>query len=271
VHGPTCARLGITWQYTQFHLAHDPGGIWRAPDGVVRQTPPEEQWDGIAELTYTSVAERQRWLSSAGVLERDEQNVFGEVVAYMADGDGSRTYVDRVPNRTPNGPLGVSRYHLLLKRQPHASVEEFRARLTGTFAIHAASSPLVLKLRINLFEPFEEVWQSENVENALPPERVHDASVEIAFRSPLELAEFQRSDAYAAATEGQAGYVRQISVFPEREAYAMIQQGRATLLGLRGASIAQTIAEAGAVTNLDDDVLELFAGGAISLPSRAGG
>jgi hypothetical protein len=48
----------------------------------------------------------------------------------------------------------------------------------------------------------------------------------------------------------------------------MIQEGQATLLGRRGASIARTIAEAGAVTNFNDDVMELFAGGALSTPAR---
>jgi hypothetical protein len=43
----------------------------------------------------------------------------------------------------------------------------------------------------------------------------------------------------------------------------MIRNGNPTLLGLRGASIARTIVEAGAVTNFNDDIVELFRGGAI--------
>src|SRR3954447_537185 len=103
VHGPTCARVGITWQYTQFHLGHDEGGIWSAPEGVLRHTPPEEQWDGIAELTFRSQDDLDSWLGNAGVLERDEQNVFGEVVAYTTSEHRSRTYVDRIPTRVANG------------------------------------------------------------------------------------------------------------------------------------------------------------------------
>jgi hypothetical protein len=129
----------------------------------------------------------------------------------------------------------------------------------------------VLKLRLHLFDPFEQVWESENVENMLAPDRVHAAAFEIAFETPLQLAEFQGSEEYAAATADQARFVRQVSVFPEREAYAQVQEGRATLLGLRGASIAQTITEAGAVTNFNDDILELFAGGEIRFPAKAEG
>ena len=54
-------------------------------------------------------------------------------------------------------------------------------------------------------------------------------------------------------------------MFAERESYAMIRAGAATMLGLRGASIARTIVEAGAVTNLNDDILEMFRGGALVL------
>ena len=266
VHGPTCARVGIAWQYTQFHLAHDEGGHWQAPSGVLRTTPPEEQWDGIAELTYRSAEDFSRWLDAAGVLARDEQNVFGEVVAYVTSDRRSRTYVDRIPNRTPNGPLGVSRYHVLLKKRRDVSTEQLREHLTATFASHVAAHPLVLKLRLHLFDPFEGVWESENVENLLAPERIHDAAFEIAFETPFQLAEFQRSEAHAKATADQAAFVRQMSVFAEREAYAMIRGGAATMLGLRGASIARTIVEAGAVTNLNADILEIFSGGALVLP-----
>ena len=99
VHGPTCARVGYTWQYTQFHIGHDEGGFWRVPDGVQRETPPEEQWDGIAELTFRAASDLTSWFESAGVLERDEQNVFGEVVAYMASERRTRTYVDRISTK----------------------------------------------------------------------------------------------------------------------------------------------------------------------------
>jgi hypothetical protein len=263
IHGPTCARLGYTWQYTQFHLGHDEGGFWRAPAGVERHTPPAEQWDGIAELTFRSPDDLAAWLEAAGVLERDEQNVFGEVVAYVSSERRSRTYVDRIPNRTPNGPVGVSRYHVLVKKQPDVSLEAVRGYLTDTFAPNVAGHPLVLKFRLRLLDPFTQVWESENVENTLPPERIHEAAFEIAFETPMQLAEFQQSEAYEAATRDQPRFVLQLSVFPEREAYSMVQEGEATLLGLRGASIARTIVEAGAVTNFNDDIVELFRGGAI--------
>jgi hypothetical protein len=269
VHGPTCARVGFTWQYTQFHVAHDETGIWRVPDGVLQYTPPEEQVEGIAELTFRSTDDQTAWFDAAGVLARDEQNVFGETIAYLVTERRARTYVDRLPNSSPNGPLGASRYHVLLKKRPDVGLEDLRRYLTGTFAPHDAKHPLVLRFRLHLLDPYSQPWDAVDVENSIGAEREVHAAFEITFESRLQLAEFQLSDAYEAAVFEQARFVRQVSVFPEREAYVMVQEGRPTLAGLRSSSVAQTIVEAGAATNLDDDILELFSGGAITFASRA--
>jgi hypothetical protein len=264
VHGPTCVRIGNAWQYTQFHVAHDEGGIWSVPDGVLQHTPPEEQIDGIAELTYRTNDEYLAWMDAAGVLARDEQNVFGETTAYLVTERRARSYVDRVPNRAPNGELGVDRYHVLLKKQPEVSVEQLRRYLTGIFAPHVARDPRVLKFRLFLLDPYAAEWDSENVGHALAAGRIGQAAFEIAFETRLQLAQFQQSEAYEAAVRDQARFVRQVSVFPEREAYSMIQEGRPTLMGLRSPSVARTITEAGAVTNLNDDIVELFAAGSLT-------
>ena len=63
-HGPLCARLPGLWQYKQFHLFHDEGGIWPPPEGVESVTPDDEQIDGIAELTFTSPDNRQAWVDA---------------------------------------------------------------------------------------------------------------------------------------------------------------------------------------------------------------
>ena len=53
VHGPVCARLPGQYQYWQFHVAPNEGGIF--PDNksviIVRD---EDQFSGIAELTSVS-------------------------------------------------------------------------------------------------------------------------------------------------------------------------------------------------------------------------
>jgi hypothetical protein len=58
VHGPVCARLPGQYQYWQFHVAHNDGGYWSLPDDYVNASSDSEQFDGIAELTFKSEADR---------------------------------------------------------------------------------------------------------------------------------------------------------------------------------------------------------------------
>jgi hypothetical protein len=158
---------------------------------------------------------------------------------------------------------------VLLKKRSEASLEDFRSYLSDSFAANVARHPLVLKLRLHLFDPYSQPWDAVNVENALASEREAQAAFEIAFGTRLELAQFQQSGAYEAAVADQARFVRQISVFAEREAYAMVQEGMPTLAGLRSSSVAKTIVEAGAITNFNEDVIAMFSGGAIRPESVA--
>lgn len=260
-HGPLCARLPGLWQYKQFHVAHDPGGIWRVPDGVERRTPADEQLDGIAELTFTSVENRQAWVDAGLPLMLDEQNCFDETIGYLVTGRRSRTYVDEIRNDVPNGPVGVARYHVLLKKRAEASLDELRRHLTEQLAPAVAAHPLVLKFRLHLLDAYDKpAPPAPNVFHEPGPERQIHAAFEIAFETRLELAEFLASPEYEAAIADQARVVRQVSVFPEREAYSLVEDGKATLQGQRSPSVARTIADAGAISNLSDDVYRLMVG-----------
>ncbi len=80
VHGPVCARLPGQYQYWQFHLDRNEGGLWPAIPGVEYSCANESQFDGIAELTFTSEAERNIWFKSAAILMDDEHNIFSKAI-----------------------------------------------------------------------------------------------------------------------------------------------------------------------------------------------
>jgi EthD domain-containing protein len=261
-HGPLCARLPGLFQYKQFHLDHDEGGIWPAPEGVVRATPPDEQLDGIAELTFTSPENRQAWVDAGLPLMIDEQNCFDETIGYLVQERRSRTYYDVIADDVPNGFVGVARYHVLLKKHDAVSFDELREYLTQTFATNAVEHELLLKLRLHLLDEYTKpAPPAPNVFHEPSAERQIHAAFEIAFATRLELHRFLTSDEYAAATEGIGRIVRQMSVFAERAAYSLVEDGAATLMGQRSPSVARTITDAGAVSNLDDDVVALMVGG----------
>jgi hypothetical protein len=261
-HGPLCARLPGLFQYKQFHLDHDEGGIWPPPPGIAAQTPPDEQLDGIAELTFTSDENRQAWVDAGLPLMIDEQNCFDETIGYLVSDRRSKTYVDRIANDIPNGPVGVARYHVLLKRTQDATVDDLRSFLTDQFAPNVVHSELVLKLRLHLLDEYTKpAPPAPNVFHEPGPERQIHAAFEIAFPTRLELSRFLQSPEYQEASRDMARCVRQMSVFAERAAYSLVEDGRATLMGQRSPSVAKTITDAGATSNLNDNVVALMGGG----------
>ena len=83
VHGSVCARLPGQFQYWQFHVGHNVGGMFPAIKGIDFATPDEDQFDGIAELTFKSVEDRQTWFDAAAVLMDDEHNIFSKGIGFM--------------------------------------------------------------------------------------------------------------------------------------------------------------------------------------------
>lgn len=151
VHGPVCARLPGQYQYWQFHLTHNEGGTWPEIAGIDYKCPEEDQFDGIAELTFKIEEDRQTWFTAAAILMDDEHNLFSKAIGYNTSPGNSLTYVDGIENGVPNGKVGVEKFHVMLRKADAVSVDEFRKYLTD-FARAIAESNLVLKFRLHLFE-----------------------------------------------------------------------------------------------------------------------
>jgi len=191
----------------------------------------------------------------------DEQNCFDETIGYLVTDKRSKTYVDGITNDIPNGFVGVARYHLLLKRRWNTSLEDFRSFLTETFAPNVAASKLVIKFRMHQLDEYTKpAPPAPNVFHEPSKERQIHAAVEIAFTTRLELGLFLKSPEYAKATAGMGEFVRQMSIFAEHASYSLVEDGQATLMGQRSPSVAKTITDAGAVSNLNDDVVQLMFG-----------
>jgi peptidoglycan hydrolase-like protein with peptidoglycan-binding domain len=261
VHGPVCARLPGQFQYWQFHVAHNEGGVFPAVEGVNYSTAEEDQFDGIAELTFRSVADRQTWFDAAGILMDDEHNIFSKAIGYVTEQGQSKTYVDGIALGDPNGDAGLIRFHVLLRQAPGVGTAEFRRYMTDTLAANVARSDKVLKFRLHLFEP-PDVSRPDaaGVVHYEPPEKQYQAAFEMAFRNHLEMELFFASPEYAAAVREQARYVKQANPLPERNAYTFVYDGRMTLAGQRGSQTAQLITHLGATNQLRADIHDLVVG-----------
>jgi mannose-6-phosphate isomerase-like protein (cupin superfamily) len=261
VHGPVCARLPGQFQYWQFHVGHNEGNVFPNITGVDLRTAPDDQFDGIAELTFKSEADRQAWFTAAGILMDDEQNIFRKAIGYVTDEGNSKTYVDGIEIGDPNGSLNVLKYHVMVKQAAGVSVADFRRYMRDTFAANVARHANVLKLRLHLLEPPDTSRpDAEGVVHIEPPEKQSQAAFEIAFRDKRDQDRFFASQEYAAAVKDMARYVKQVSPFPERTAYAFVYNGRMTTAGQRGSRTAELIAKLGAKNQLQPDIIQLMVG-----------
>src|SRR5919197_1911541 len=184
VHGPVCARLPGQYQYWQFHVAPNEGGIFPAVKGVDYTSVDEDQFAGIAELTFRSPDDRQTWFQAASVLMADEHNIFSKAIGYVTNPGNSRTYVDRIERGAPNGRLGLEKFNVMVKQADGASVEAFRQYMTGGFAAAVVKSDLVLKFRLHLFEPPDGSRpDAAGVAHSESHDKQYQAAFEIAFKN----------------------------------------------------------------------------------------
>ncbi len=259
VHGPVCARLPGQHQYWQFHLAHNEGGIWPEIEGINYKTEDDDQFDGIAELTFTSPEDRQTWFVASKILMDDEHNLFRKAIGYNTNPGNSITYVDGIENPTPNGVVGVEKFHVMVQKADGIAVDEFRRYLKEIFATQVASSDDVLKFRLHLFEEVDNSRpDAAGVVHFEPPEKQYQAAFQIAFSNRLEMERFFTSEPYKSAVQEQGKYVKQISVFPERTAYTFVYEGKITLVGERSSTVAELITRIGATNQLKEDISVLM-------------
>ncbi|WP_193197567.1 EthD domain-containing protein [Nostoc sp. MG11] len=259
VHGPVCARLPSQHQYWQFHLSQNEGGLWPIIKGIEYICPEEDQFNGIAELTFETEAERNIWFKSAAILMDDEHNVFSKAIGYNTSFGNSKTYIDSIPSGDPNGKLGVIKFHVMVKKSDSVSVETFRRYMTDSFAPAVIQSNSVMKFRLHLFEEVDNSRpDAAGVSHYESPEKQYQAAFEIAFANPLEMETFFASREYANAVQDQAKYVQRLLPFPERTAYTFVYDGKMTLAGQRSSTVAELIANIGATNQLKEDVVCLM-------------
>lgn len=262
VHGPVCARLPGQHQYWQYHVAHNQGGFFPSIQGLNYDLDAEDNFDGIAELTFESAAERQTWFEAAGILMDDERNVFRKAIGYNTSLGNSITYLDKIDDGAPNGEVGVLKFHVMVQKADGISTEAFGQYLKESFAPQVIKSDAVVKFRLHLFEQVDNSRaDAAGVSHYEPVEKQYHAAYEIAFVNHLEREKFFASSEYAAAIKDAAKYIKQIQPFPERTAYTFVYDSKMTLAGERSPKVANLISKIGAANQLKDNIVSLWSGG----------
>ena len=257
VHGPLCARLpGLGW-YVQHHFAreHD-GHLWPLPDGVSAFD--DYVLDGMVEIGFASEGDQARFKKASSILFSDEQNIFDESVAYNLP-HGSKTFLDRFEDPTPNGAIACDLLHLHFEAA-HQDESSFHRFMTD-YASALAKLPGVLKLRLHLPQPHDNTEPdppAPDVEHSVPPARVLLAMLEIAFPNPLARREFLESAAFLERQTGQSKQIKRLTAFKVAGVYTYIRDGELTTAGLRGSRAAELIRTLGAINQVQPQVKQLM-------------
>lgn len=257
VHGPLCARIpGLAW-YVQNHLSREQDAhLWPAIAGIAPF--PDYELDGGVEIGFASKADQDVFDAASHILFADEQNMFAATVAYALP-NGSRTLVDRLPDRVPNGDDGVDRIHVHFGARGNDAAA-FGAFM-GDFAAALAADPAVLKLRLHLPDRYDNANPAPpapNVDHLVPAERALIAVVELAFETPLARRAFFESDAFRATQDAQTAHIAHASAFAVSGVYTYVRDKQLTTAGLRGSRAAQLIERLGANNQLAPAVLDLM-------------
>jgi EthD domain len=266
VHGPVCARLPGQHQYWQHHLAHSEGGIWPQIDGICYLLPEDEQLDGIAELTFVSDEHRQKWFSEAAILMSDEHNLFSKAVGYITAENGSKTYLNRIEVGDLNSSPSSFHLHVLLKANDSVSKLEFQSYLVDRFTPEFLKGDQLLKFRLHLLEEHdnsEKLPAASGVSHFESLDKQYQASLEIAFKTRLDMEQFFSSESYLATVVDQPKYIKQVTTFPVRAIYTFVYDNEMTLAGQRGSSVAGLISDIGAMNQLQSNISNLMLGSSV--------
>ncbi|WP_069789855.1 nuclear transport factor 2 family protein [Cyanobacterium sp. IPPAS B-1200] len=261
VHGPVCARLPGQHQYWQFHVAHNEGGFWYMPDDPINTSAPEEQFDGIAELTFTSPTQRETWFKAAGILMDDEHNIFSKAIGYNTNPGNSITYVDKIPDGCPNGEQDILKYHVMIRKADGVGVAEFRRFMKERLVPVFSSSPQITKCRLHLFEEIDSSRPSAGqvIHSEIPGQQYH-AALEIAFANQLDAALFLESNSYQNLAQESRPYIKDFKPFPQRTAYTFVHDDKITLAGQRSSFVADLITRIGASNQVKQNIISLMMG-----------
>jgi hypothetical protein len=252
VHGPLAARLPGLHHYRQLHLAWA-RGWWPEDAGTDLGHPGGDAVDGIADMAFASVEGQQAYAEVAHFTRNDEVNLFRRSVRYMTDESTADEAAARIASALAQS--NGFRLCVLLRRRPGCPEAAFAKGIRDLFAPLAATqcaTVWILAPRDNTRNHL----LAAHVDHDAPEHRQYQAMVELAFGSAAEARRLLLDDPGFA--ERQRPLVGAAHVYRVDQVAPMLLQGRMTPSGRRGHTVAQLIARAGAVHQLDDAVAAKF-------------
>ena len=230
---------------------------WPRLAGVSHRPDPTEDFHGVPEATFPTMADLALFQASSRLQMEDGSNFLGEMIACCSPGPNSATIVDKL-DAAPDGHDGLLPHLLFLRRRPDVVVGEVRAFVTGTLVPAWARAPEVLKLRRHLFEPVEITLDHPGVVMSKPLDRQYQAAIEVVVADEDALASFAASPAWTGTADAVTAHCEAVHVARVERCITTKYRGAITPAGMRGVAVAYVIRRVGAKSQLAPEVSALF-------------
>lgn len=252
VHGVLAARGAGPTAYWQHHVDIPLAEFFPAALGF-NQVPPEgAPVEGVAEITFSSMQGLATLVATPTVARMliDEQNVLKDAYCYLSTTGNAVTLLDRLKTNAPSGRVEGFGVLLFLRKHSQASSAEFGDLLSGDFARILTSSKEVLKVRLHLFEPYDDqIWLSPNVNHTVAENDQYHGYYEIVFTDAADAKVFTGSATIAGLAPRIKALTSGVVTYPSDSTYTLVYGGRPTVAGLRGVSAAKTLMSVGDPAN----------------------
>ena len=259
VHGPVCARLPGQMEYWQYHVSAYEGGIFPELNGINVNSNPEDQFLGIAELTFSNAEDRATWFEASAILMDDEHNIFSKAIGYTTSPGNTKTVKSEISEVYPNGSLSEIRYHVMVRKNDEIDIEEFRVYMRNVLMPAIAERSEVVQLRYHLFDAIDlSRPDAQGVEHVEKDGKDYHAAFEISFANGLDRESFFASPEFITALTEGANKIDYIKPSPERFTATFVRDHKMTLAGQRGSSVANLINSLGASNQIRDDINKLI-------------
>jgi EthD domain len=239
------------------HTTSMDGSLWPAVDGVSMRPDEEDDFHGVPEATFETMADLQTFIGASRVQMEDGINFLSQEIGYAGLGPNSATVRDTT-DPAPDGTDSHVRHLVFLRKRPEVSVAEFRAWVARSLVPALEKSPALLKLRRHLFEELDITLDHPGVTMTKPLERQYQAMVEVVVANEDAFAQFTASDAYQAAAAELARMCSAVHAARVHRCITTKHNGQITLAGVRGVAVADIIRKVGAAGQTHDDVSREF-------------
>lgn len=241
------------------HLVSFAGSRWPAVDGVSAAPAEADEFHGVPEATFARMEDLAAFQAASHFQMVDGINFLSEMLAYPSLGAASATLADTTAP-APDGTDGLLRHLLFLRRRPDVDVATFRSWVADAFA--PALVPHARKVRRHLLEEIEVALDHPGTVMSKPLDRQYQACVEVVHDGEDGLAEL-----VADLADGVRAHCAAVHAPLVERCITSRYDGRITLAGLRGVTVADLITRLHAENQVDPAVSRIFVQDAALLPA----